>query len=431
MANFLYATGEQFNSLERMIAALTVTNEDSELVRARLYDRDPGLAFRFGSVAAGLAITADLNILPGGDMETDAGAGLPPAPWSEVLTGTGDITRGTGAGEMDSTGGGAAGMKLTVGAGSGSAEGYQERYCRAGERIVIKARAKDAGAGQIKARLRNKRTGKWATSGGGWSSSVSDIAASDTTTWHDLLGAGGFEIIVEDFNTCQADRVLLRLSFVNDTINTSKFVDNVAWWPSTGLFSAHGHSIPPEIGVEWRVSTDNFAGSNILVATLTPYQSTFYGDSSAVLRAERYQRLLLPGTPFDPAPPHLGEWILTQPTIASRNPNFGFVETRSLEQIRSEGPAGKMRVTPLADKTRRALTFPVSLRSATDYAQFRDQLMERSQHGRWPVLVVSEADDPRAALYGSVPPEYAHTRTFLNIRDTDLKIVEAPFPTFL
>lgn len=431
MSAFLYATGEQFNSLERMVAALTVTNEDAELIRARLFDRDPGLAFRFGSVVANLAITADLNILPNGDMETDGGAGLPPASWSEVLVGAGDVTRGTGAGEMDDVGGGAAGLKLTVGA-SGSAEAYQDRYVRAGERIIVKARAKDAGAGVIKARLRNKRTGKSATSGGSWSAAQVDFATYDTTAWGDFFTA--FEIVVEDMAVCQADRVQLRLSFVNDTINTSKFVDNVAWWPASDVFSIHGHGIPPEILVEWRSSSDNFGTSNVLNGSAkTPFESTFYNAllSAGARSTLRYQRLLLPGTPFDTTPPWLGEWILTQGTVASRNPNFGFVETRSLEQIRSEGPAGKIRVYPLADKTRRAISFPVSLRSAADYAQFRDDLMERSQHGRWPVLVISEDDDPRAALYGIVPAEFAHTRRFLTIRDTDLRIIEAPFPTYL
>lgn len=427
MSNFVYATGEEFNSFERMVSPLTVTNEDAELVRARLYDRDLGLAYRVGSVVANHAITGDLNILPNGDMEIDGGAGLPPASWSEVLSGAGDVTRGTGAGEFDT---GSAGLKLTVG-GSGTAEAYQEKYCRAGERIVLKARAKDAGAGTIKARLRNMRTGKWATSGGAWSASSADFATYDVTSWGDFFTQ--YTIVVEDFLTCGADRAKLRLSFVNDTVSTSKFVDNVAWWPTSDLLGGFGHAIPPGTLVEWHASIDNFAADDTTFgAALFPSQPTFYWApvSSGSFSLKRYQRLLAPGTPADTTPWWLSELVLTQGIVVQ-----GIVPTlseeRLYEQLRVEGPTGKARIYPLADKPTRMLTFPVGLYGDPAFVQFRDELMERSQGGRWPCFAIVEDSDAKAAIYGHVPARYRHERTAPTVRKTSLAIVEQPFPTFL
>lgn len=425
----VFIIGERFNHLARVPAAQVVMSPAAlaGYEPSFLSDDFPGRPARFGSLGADGTITVDGNIVLSPGFE-EIGSG-PPLNWSEILAGAGsDVTRTVTAGEFDT---GAAGMELKAGnVGGASAFGHQDVYVRAGETIVVKARGKTGTAANRKARLQNLETLKY-YNGTSWVTSPADAATFNSTgSFVNIYGAGGLAVTIENFAACRKDRVLLRVGFLNDVQNSDAWIDNVTVHPGSNVAWISRHNIPPGITVEWRESSDNFSGSNVLVATLSVVRPEF-GKFLASTNLQ-YQRLRFVGTPIAETMwfGEAGFSQVFQPTamIIPRPVGFDLSEP----QLRQDLSNGDARVFALGEEERYGLTLPFKLPTEAAFQEWLE-ILKRTRFGKNLMIVIP--DTARAEVVSGRLAE-ASARFSIDKGPTwrtpeDMEIVPSGAPTWL
>jgi len=392
--NMLVVVGDLANALERSITAPTPSPAaDGNFAVAALKDRIPSSAFRFGSLTADPYLQFDLNVVTNGDMVTNSGGNV--SSWTEVNTGTGDVT-------YDATGGeaGAPGMKLV--SGTGTAVAYQDITARAGERLNWTIALKGDGTRAVALRVFNRNTGHYWT-GSAWSATPTDLATRTTATY--ATSSGSFTMESAPAYRADLQLMTLRITIQVTTASGTCFADSVFLWPSVDFLSIHGHNIDPIISLELRRDSAAFAGAGTLEATITAFPLEFY-SSLGTIRDERYWRVKFVGT--NSAAIYLGEVVLAQRLTLTRI----FKPPESIDYIDDQVRSGEVPIRSYRkmDHPRRLLDVEFNYDSAAAFTQARDELVLRSRNGHHPMVVVPN-DTEVHCLYGKIEQVWHSSRT--------------------
>lgn len=413
MGSFYYLTGWGFNHLERLAAAnITCGGAGYTASLAALYDRMPSSPAVGNPVPyTDLTFTADLNIALNGGMETVS---------SGVLLS--DWTIGAGTVERSNTQAKAGTYSMKIGAGSGWA--YQYVTVLAGERVNFRASVYGDGANSAKVSVLNMHTGNWLQTDGTWGASA-DVLSASAAAWTDRSLDG---IIVETSNL--VDTMPLRIRCLNSA--GTCYYDEVYLWPSTDWISVHAHNIPPVIVPEFRSSTDNFSGSDVLTATIAKYPHVVSAQPTMIDR--RYVRLKLSGDYLYSAP-WFGElvWGQRQTLAVGAAVNPGVTVTWSDAQVRQTTIARDLRVLRVGSQPTRRIEFSQHLMTTADWQDTRDKLVRRSALGAHPVVLMPASEDPETVLYARLDASWAHGwGPLITMRD-DSRIVaqEMPAPAWI
>ena len=263
--------GERLNHLVGMVAAATVTpGSDSSYPTVNLYDESPSKPWRASSVAADIKITVDLQMTMNGGFES----GL--TGWTTV----GSVTTSAVA----RTGSLAASIPDT-------AILIQDYTCRAGAKYHVGAWIRQlTGTGTGTVYVQCLETGKY-WNGTAWVSS-GNIGSNATTSYQEKSS----DLVVEGLDVTLSPLVTIRLLF-GSLGGANTLVDDVEFWPWTDFVGVFGHRyVEPIVAPTLRSSTDNFAASDTVEATLTIAQPAFYARLAAPV-GRRYWQLRLTGTP--------------------------------------------------------------------------------------------------------------------------------------
>jgi hypothetical protein len=414
MGDILVCAGELANLLARA-SVVGATSEATGYPLSYAYDGRSSEEFRFASAVADGAVTADLNLIANGSMETSTLSG-----WTDRSVGTSNSI-GEELTNFD-TGAKAMKMILTTAGASNYAQGTWDVSVRAGERMTLNARLRGNGTVYARIRVRNLQTGKYLTSGGAWGT-VQDAGTRQTASY----ATTAITFTVETFAQCLGPTATLRVTVLaNEASNTGTvYADNVYLWPSWDLMSMHGHNVYPTITAQARSSTDNFSGSDVLKATFTLAAPTCYAYLGVTPCDDRYARLKFVGTPHEAI--RLGEIVVARVTALARPPSDGAELTYSHPDIVSETAAGEQYVRPLAEWPRRVFALKFNRLSATQKAEAENEVFRRSAGRAYPLLVVPDTS-LADVLLARIDRDWKVRRLLSTYyTDNDLVLSELPF----
>ena len=216
--------------------------------------------------------------------------------------------------------------------------------------------------------------------------------------------------------------------YVRNEDNGAAYCGDLYIYPAVNFVSIHGHNLAPALTPELRSSTDNFSASDTLEKTLTITRPTFFGYlSTAIYR--RYWQLDLNGTNVET--PWIGELVLGYAETLTRSvETIGgrWVTAYLRDNVRSRTPTGEQYVTNIGGARRRALGLPFVLGAEAELLELRDEIMERTNHGARPLVIVPHSGES-AVVHGRVTEDALRVeRPFPSIYQLALQIEESPFP---
>jgi hypothetical protein len=366
------------------------------------------------SAAGAATITADLGQATNGDMEGT----FPGTNWSNASTGT-----GTAAQSGTFKRGGASSAKVNGGA-SGVGIYRHIRQLRTGFRYRAVVYGRDTTSATCKLRIFNPETRNYLqASGGAWSAASADVASTATTSFV----AMNTNFTVEGFKTCgRREYVTIYFDLVN-TQNEDVYFDDFDFWPEWDFGAVFGHNFDSALAPELRSSTDNFSGSNVLVATMSPKRPAFYSKLGASVTSQ-FVRLNLPSA-NGRGIASLGELFAYQYLA----PRRGMSATSGSATVSTEQPqieAGDQ-VFILSDEERPTLEVPLLGLVTADYEEIRDEILARSAGSGYPMVIVpDDVDDPDLIVFGRRPSMATLRRADgRQMRDTTLVIRGLPYAT--
>lgn len=402
MGDLIYVPGRLANVFERITAAqVTVTSENAAHPKVHLIGevnaREPWRRFYFGSAAADVAVTVDTDLLQlFGNMETNAGAGLPPGGWTELVTGSGDVTRTTTAGEFSD---GVAGMKLA--SGSGTAIGYRDFEVRAGEVCYLAAAMlSDSGGGfTFRLQVQNLHTKSWLTAAFAWQAAQTSVfTETDGSAPHIAKGPSAFT--VEPWSIAKPDGIYtLRVFGVVDAASKTCFLDGVYCHTAVDVAAVLGHKWDPSISLELR-RDPTFGGAGTLEGVLPLYSPTTFRKFS-VQASDRMYRFKAVGTNI--AIPWYGSLFLGQGITATQKHRPEPEERFADDQDRAMLAPGVDRVTRQQEFPVRAWDLDYSFPSREAWAQFKDRVVRQTEFGRYPVLIIEDTANPESCFLARIP----------------------------
>ena len=375
--------GEDLNQLATALSVVGTT-EDSLFPASYLYDYRTDRPFRWTSAVVDQAVTVDRAMWANGNLEAWSG-GVP----------TGFSKTGTVAQDGTNMRGGAACANLSAGATL-----QRERKLRAGDTYIVAAWAKQNGAGGTgKLWIYNPDTGHYYSSGA-WGSTVAAAASAALTASYVDFGAVVGPFAMEGFSACLAPRTTLRIWF--EVTGGAAYLDDVDVWPRHTWTSLHGHNIAPGVALQVRQSSDNFSGSDVLVATLTGRRYACGAHHAA--NDLRYARLKL-ATLVNPTTPEIAELVMGQ-DLALASPALVLPSgpwTSRHRQLSSEGAVYSLTASPTRD---------VDLRFIADTEakalEIEQELRERMLGALWPLVIQpAETSRPDLLFFGRGDPEWS------------------------
>lgn len=399
--------GERYNLFETGLN-LTVTSEDAFYPKSRIYGRRPIQPFRFASAGVGGdSITIDGNRLRNGDLNSwTAGA---PVDWVE----TGTVDETTTAGEFRS------GSAAKIAALSRIT---QEFTARAGERIVINGWRRISATATFEARLINVQTGRrW--NGTTWADADNTFLSDSSNTTYTEYAAT--TATVEAFAAAERDTYTLRLDIRNAGIGGNAFADDWAIWAEVDFAAIFGHNIDATVPAQLRSSTDNFSASDVLQATMTKAQPSFY--TTITTSAHRYWRLRFFGTNHEAI--RIGEAVIGQYRTMTRKMSDAGIDMQYVENDNAaESETGELLVVSRADHERRIIGLEFDFTSHAEFEEGRDEVFRRSRGRAHPLIVVPDSSRPDV-IFGHIENRWKARRVLDTLyRENVLYITEAPFP---
>lgn len=412
-------------------ATITMTPAADPLFPAEFLHDGPGqLGARFGALDADPEIVVDLGAVSHGDGLGTATAGqaiavsendipIPPdveTDWSIALgsaPGHGNFAQlmvaadATFSDAPDHT---PNGLSLyLVGAGiSGEATAKLPIRKRAGTacRVTAWAMKVTADTGVVAVRLYSRRTGKYLTSAGAWTGSVTNLLSAGTfdylTTWFGPSG-GFLDFVTESAEELGSEFADLELQLYTSLIESTpgRFDDLSVVEAADLMMVANGHNIPSALAPVWESSVDGITWTPR--ATFIVGRHQFFALLDAPI-SDRFHRLKMTGTPISKV--YLSDLVLGLAEALEREPvtSTPIVKSyRELGQQRLETPAGSRRIAnrgPYAPRT-----FELSFRfpTAAEEAAVMALLVDKVRGGAESVVVIP-ADDlgPAAAVYGDL-----------------------------
>lgn len=416
----LVAAGPYQNLLETALTVTASPAADSLFPTTKLYDRNPGQAFKFGSSTADPTLTFDVDRLLGTGGFEDVT--FPPTGWTEADTGTGDVLRDTVTFNT-----GVASARFD--AGSGLASLYYDVTVRTGQKLQLSYDARgDAGVGRMKLTVRNLQTGNYCVGAGApatvWQSAANELSSVSGTVWTSF----SWNITVEPYSTVGAATTVLRLEFRNDNVATSAWTDTVLLLPAVGFASIHGHNIDPRMTTTLRSSTDNFSGSNTQEATFTLGQPSFYTKLSAVVY-RRYWRVLFTGTQSTRSGAiYIGELYLGEILTLATGAAYSLNLTPSDPRITIPRRVGAPAYYQLSQFEQR--TCPITFRCETYARQLEvmNEVFLRCRGGAPLVCVPHDSDSFTDVYYGCLSGDLPKSWQTKNYVTLQTQVEELAFP---
>jgi hypothetical protein len=419
MATTLFLTGSAFNLLARGTRSSS-PGIASGFSLDDICDGFPSSRVRLASIAEDSYIKVDLQQVLNAGFET--WPDTIPDSWTNVSAGSGTVTK-----ETVNIHSGVNAVKLVCGSGLGNLAAIRQTLTvRSGEELTLKVWLKTMPGANGRAGVYNPRTGLYLTSTGSWTKTeTSCLLQEGNLDWTE----NKITFTVESFAAIRSDTTPLVLFFaVADIISTrTVYVDDVELFPSANFLSVHGHNLEPLVTLRWSYSDND--GTYVLIKDLTPGDPTFWGLNTNKVR-RRWHKFTVVGTPWTEAPA-FGEIVLGQfQTLLedAQHPSSGGWEwTRAQQQSRSITPTGDVYVRTRTDAPSRALKFPYTHTTEESFQQFREELLERSSYGEFPIVIVPNDDRPEV-LFGRIPDDYTdRVGPGLTWHRSQLMIVESPF----
>jgi len=205
---------------------------------------------------------------------------------------------------------------------------------------------------------------------------------------------------------------------------------------NVNICAVFGHNLAAGItAVEFRSSTDNFAASDTLEATLTftkvtlpdgttkAVQPAFYAKPSATV-SRRYSQIRFVGT--NGTPIEIGELVFGLTQAFGRGPNLPYSYETAFRQKRATTPAGRPFVTANLSKYR-VNRVPIAVRgSESQIAALHDSIFSATEGGVSPTIYAP--DDAKPQIYfGLVDDTLRMTKVFTDVFDADGSLTELPF----
>lgn len=403
MSSFRVIAGERLNILSRVAAAnITVSSEDALYPKAGLYDGLP-VPWKASAIAADRLVSVDLNMNAYHALESWTGA--VPAGWTKTVTGTGTAVETTTAGERRS------GSAAKIGGGaSGTGKLSIDIVVRAGEYLELRGWMRGDATVAALARVYNPATGHYLQTDGTWLTAAADIASEIPATYAEKSK----QFRVETYSVIRQHLTTVRLELVV-TGNGFGYFDDWYLYPGVDFCGIFGHNLDPVITPEFRGSTDNFSGSDVLLATLTMARPSFYG--MLVARAYyRYVRFKMVGTNYSGAN-SIGELVIDQTTTMSRGARHPGVHAWDIKyedpQIRNSTRSGQVWAYEEVDQVPRLLRLPFFNVTAEESDEYRQEILERSRFGLHNIVVIP-ADDEATVILGRLDPSWDVQRVFLD-----------------
>jgi len=413
----LIGAGQYLNLLAR--GTVTVdTSEDSLFTAANLYDGLASKPFRFSSSTSDSVITCDLNMMSNGGFETGNTSG-----WTANVSSTAtNLVAVTSANPNAGT----YSLVLTYATASTSdyCGAYQDRTFPTGERVNLTI----ALSGNTTTRLRVQcvETGGYLSTDATWGTTSAYAVVNPSTSYVTTT------LTFTTPETTDARRATVTLRFQPIMVGATTavgYADDIYVHPSANFLGVFGHDLGP-IAPKWLASTDGVvATAASTVATMTPAARSFYSYTTTPVDY-RYLHLLLSGVPHEA--PWFGEVVAAQVETVGQRPLWGYETADSLSQARATTvDGGVAHVFQLADDARRSIKFSWTFGDASGWTQFHQDVLRRSEYGRWPVVVVpftSESD----VIYGHIGEGVSYARDLPNWRDAGSVVIsEDPLPTWI
>lgn len=413
-----FLAGSAFNLMARG-GPVYSSDEDSNYLRAQLYDNVPGQPFRWASIQTDGWVKKDLNHATNGDMETFIGN--VPSGWTSLNFGGGATAK-----ESINTHAGTGALACSVSATPGEGGAYIAFTARSGEAWELKFYAESAsGGGVARVRIYNAQTGHYLTAAGTWGKAVTDCqteAGTGSYVAHKLA------FTVEDYATCRADTVTLLLKIYCSTTGGAALFDDVEIYPGVSYVSVHGHNFEPCTAFAWSYSPND--SGYVTIDTLTAYQPSFYGTTT--LMYGRWLKFIQTGTPWAlSAPGSIGELVLGQyQTLLTdaQHPAVGAWEcTYGRPQIRNKTVVGEEFPNNQTDHPQRTLRMPYFAKDDVSFAQFRQEVTRRCEDGAEPIVIVPN-DSKADVIFGRIPVEWRDRQGYMTTaHEYELMVIESPF----
>jgi hypothetical protein len=419
MADCLLLGGEYENNAR--YGTLTASSTDSDFPLANLVDRISGSQHRFSAAGADDYHSLDQNqSLNGGFEETtfdedwdDADVGASNTCVEEAVI----VNGGSKSCEM---------QLATAGAGNKAAR-TQDRIVPAGQyRNVTVALYGDATI-YGKARITVVELGWTLKSDGTWDETGAEFFhTQQAAAWSSP--ASPIEYRVPTVSDGRRINYTLRYEVLTEDPSSTgtAYADDFYDWPSWDFVALIGtRNIGGMITLQLRESTDNFSGSDVLVASPTIYAPTCYHHESSRVTS-RYMRVKYVGTNYEPI--RIGELIVGQALALSKKFRQPLDVTHDWLQVEADGPWRAV----LADEPTRTFEADISWMTTAQWEQWRDEVLLVTQHGRWPVLLVVLDDEGDGACYGMLDAASLKTTRFNQTqRRGSVRVRELPFASWL
>ena len=412
--SMLYLTGKNANLLKRA----TVTASPSALAAypvAGLSDDDPGTPFVFGSLANDSNIPIDFGTLVNRNFEEALATG-----WTDASVAGGTAWRESTIGPDDYSNSGTYGCKLTAADATHAGSVYQTIEAAAGEYRRLGCYAKTiSGTPDFYFIIYNNRTGKY-WNGATWTSTPSGATVTGT-----LSGAFSFLYVlyrVEDFETCRADAVNMRVQFVNASAAPSTVaIDDAEDVPGVNFSAIIGHNLGHAVSVVQFDPAGVYSGAHTNISQHTITSGAFYSTFAMSYCAS--WRVIFTGTNHEA--PCIGELILGQYQTALTGMKWNFETHETFPSARNIGPTGRTSQYNLTEHPIRSLSMNFSARSTANAAELMNSLWRRSGQGRYPTIIVpidTEAD----VYYGHLTEPIVQRRRFVAIYESSMRLQGAP-----
>jgi hypothetical protein len=402
--SFLILPGRYLNILDGCLS-ITASDPEAGYDAEDVANNVPSHPFKFDDPGTDDYLLADLNRLENSDFET----------WAGPLDSQPDAWEVSGTVSKESTikHGGSYSAKMLA-----SSEVTQIRWVPSGWDVTVDAWLYGDGTYYTYGSIQNLYTGNWLTTGGAWQASSTNWGGVTAASWTQKT----LEFAVEGYSICGYQHLVpLRVRFHHAVSGSGGYVDDAALWPHWDFASLHGHNIPPSITLKYQSDDNSGMSSPTTQATATVIQPSFY-DTIGTAVKERYARLLLEGTVYQPKSVLMGEWVLGQyKTLTKGKMELGPDYTRIMP-ITQESSISR---TPRSDWSHRGLRLDF-LHTGTALTNMYEML-DRARGGADPFVIVpisTESD----VMFGYFPTSLRVNRMFLEWSTYQLEFREMAFP---
>lgn len=356
---------------------ITSSSADANFGVANLKTGNQWQPFRFGTPAALDQVTFDLNQIQNGTFENGTPAEAPPE-W-EVLAGTPVISTtqaadGTQSVELNADGEGI----------------FQDFEAAIGKVLNVAGSLYGDGTNTISLYLQDLRSGKWMTGAGAWQTTKVAFATRTTASFAETTATP----TVEDSGY---GHTVLRYT-VDKTGSGTAFADKLLVYPRLNFCSVHAHTIDQSQVPSIRRSTDNFAGNDVEVATMTVRRGRFY---KAFTNSDfRWWRVRLPRA--NSRAPFIGQIAFGHTNTLLAETGFDITSPVRMRQpqIRVAGPSGLVSAASRTNHQSKSIDLGFTSDRA-DLLEVVEKIGMASKWGGEPVVLVPEDDQDDVWLMNS------------------------------